>query len=90
MSSPIFRIWNGASSPTVVLPAIGTTTSLLTMLQVLGNTGIVLNVKAWGVSMDGAAAAAGVRWELIETGVIDATVTAHVEAGNDAFPVCMT
>ena len=31
--------------------------------------------------MDAAAAAAGVQWELIETGIIDATVTAHVEAG---------
>jgi len=40
-----------------------------------------MNVKAWGISMDGAAAAAGVQWELIETGTVFATVTAHVEAG---------
>ncbi len=79
--SAIFRLWNGASPTVTVLPPITTGTAIKTMLQVLGNTGIILKVKAWGVSMDAAAAAAGVQWELIETTTVAATVTAHVEAG---------
>ena len=79
--SAIFRLWNGASPTAAVLVPITTGTSIKTMLQVLGKTGIILNVKAWGVSMDAAAAAAGVQWELIETTTVAATVTAHVEAG---------
>ena len=50
------------------------------MLQVKGVTAKLLRVKAWGVSMDGAAAAAGVQWELLETGTVFATVTASVAA----------
>lgn len=50
------------------------------MLQVKGVTALPIRVKAWGVSMDGAAAAAGIQWELIETGTIFATVTASVAA----------
>lgn len=83
--SAIFRLWNGASPTAAALAPITTGTAIKTMLQVLGNTGIILNVKAWGVSMDAAAAAAGVQWELIETTTVAATVTAHVEAG--AIPV---
>jgi hypothetical protein len=50
------------------------------MLQVKGVTALPIRVKAWGVSMDGAAAAAGIQWELIETGTVFATVTASVAA----------
>ena len=85
MSSSIFRLWNGAGPTAAVLTPIDTGTAIKTMLQVLGKTGIILNVKAWGVSMTGAAAAAGVQWELIETTTVAATVTAHVEA--DCIPV---
>ena len=79
--SSIFRIWNGVQPTAAILPKIATGTSIKTMLQVLGKAGVILRVKAWGFSMDASAAAEGVRWELIETGVVAATVTAHVEAG---------
>ncbi len=77
----IYRIWNGAAPTTASQVAVDTGTAIKTMLQVKGIAGKLLNVKAWGVSMDGAAAAAGVEWELIETGTVFATVTAHVAAG---------
>lgn len=79
--SLIFRIWNGAGPTTAVLPQIATGTNIKTMLQALGATGVILNVKAWGVSMNASAAAEGVQWELIETTTVAATVTAHIEAG---------
>ena len=50
------------------------------MLQIKGVTAMPIRVKAWGVSMDGAAAAAGIQWELIETGTVFATVTASAAA----------
>ena len=60
--------------------AVTTGTTIKTMLQVKGVTAMPLKVKAWGVSMDGAAAAAGIQWELVETGTVFATVTASVAA----------
>lgn len=60
--------------------AVTTGTSIKTMLQVKGVTDVKMKVKAWGVSMDGAAAAAGVQWELLETGTVFGTVTASVAA----------
>jgi len=77
----LFRIWNGPAPTAAQQLAVDTGTSIKTMLQVLSATGIGLRVKAWGVSMDGAAAAAGVEWELLETGIVAATVTAHGATG---------
>ena len=77
----IYRIYNGPAPTTAVQLALTTGTSILTMLQVKGVAALLMKVKAWGVSMDGAAAAAGVQWELIETGTIFGTVTAHAAAG---------
>jgi hypothetical protein len=50
------------------------------MLQIAPPSTLELEVKAWGFSFDGAAAAAGIQVELVETDVA-ATVTAHVAAG---------
>jgi len=77
----IYRIWNGPAPTTAPQVAVTTGTLIKTMLQVKGVAALLMNVKAWGVSMDGAAAAAGVQWELIETGTIFGTVSAHVAAG---------
>lgn len=76
----IYKIYNGPFPTTAAQLAVTTGTSIKTMLQVKGVTALPIRVKAWGVSMDGAAAAAGVQWELIETGTIFATVTASVAA----------
>ena len=77
----LWRIWNGPAPTTAALSGVTTGTAIKTMLQVLGNSNVPLKVRAWGVSMDGSAAAAGVEWELLTTGTVAATVTAHVAAG---------
>ncbi len=79
----IYRIYNGVSIAAVVVP-VATGTPIQTMLQVKSVAGVWAKIKAWGVSMDAAAAAAGVQWELIETGVVAATVTAHAASGLHA------
>ena len=81
----LWRIWNGPFPTTAQQLAVTTGTVIETPLQVHSAAGIVLKAKAWGFSMDASAAAAGVEWELIETGVIHATVTAHVAAGIHAI-----
>lgn len=81
----LYRIYNGPSPTTAAQLAVTTGTAIETMLQVKGVTALTMKVKAWGVSGDGAAAAAGIQYELIETGTVFATVTAHVAAGVVAW-----
>lgn len=76
----IYKVYNGPFPTTAAQLAVTTGTSIKTMLQVKGVTAMPIRVKAWGVSMDGAAAAAGVQWELLETGTVFATVTASAAA----------
>ncbi len=76
----LYKIYNGPFPTAASQLAVTTGTAIETMLQVKGVTAITMKVKAWGVSGDGAAAAAGVQYELVETGTIFATVTAHVAA----------
>lgn len=76
----LYRIHNGPFPTTAAQLPVTTGTAIKTMLQVKGVTAKQLKVKAWGVSMDGSAAAAGIKWELIETGTVFATVTASVAA----------
>lgn len=76
----LYKIWNGPFPTTAALAAVTTGTAIKTMLQVKGVTALPMKVKAWGVSMDGAAGAAGVQWELLETGTVFGTVTASVAA----------
>lgn len=82
---PQYKIWNGPAPTAASQAAVATGTSIKTMLQILGKAGILIKIKAWGVSMDAAAAAAGPQFELIETGIVAATVTAHVAAGIVAW-----
>jgi len=81
----LYKIYNGPSPTTASQLAVTTGTAIETTLQVKAQAGITMKVKAWGVSMDGSAAAAGVQWELLETGTVFATVTAHVDAGIVAW-----
>ena len=76
----LYKIFNGPFPTTATQVAITTGTSIKTMLQVKGIAALQMKVKAWGVSMDGSAAAAGVQWELLEAGTVFATVTASVAA----------
>lgn len=81
----LYKIYNGPAPTTAVQLAVATGTPIKTMLQVKGVAALIFKVKAWGVSMDAAAAAVGPQWELIETGTVFATVTAHVAAGIVAW-----
>lgn len=76
----LVKIWNGAQPTTAALPQVTTGTAIKTMLQVL-NAERKMRVKEWGVSFDGSAAAEGVQCELICTGIVAATVTAHAASG---------
>lgn len=76
---PQYKIYNGLSpTSSAVMIAVTTGTSLKTLLQVKGVASILYKVRAWGISFDGAAAAAGVQCELVETGTVFATVTASL------------
>jgi len=76
----LYKIYNGPFPTTAQQLAVTTGTVIETMLQVKGVAALTMKVVSWGVSGDGAAAAAGVEFELVETGTIFATVTASVAA----------
>ena len=73
---PQYKIFNGPLPTTAAQLAVTTGTAIKTMLQVKGVTAVQFKVLAWGISFDGAAAAAGIQAELLETGTVFATVTA--------------
>jgi hypothetical protein len=74
-----FRVYNGPSPTTAAQVAVTTGTSIKTMLQLKGFN--LFKVIAWGISFNGSAAATPIKAELLETGTVNATVTAHVDAG---------
>ena len=78
---PQYLIANGASPTTAAQVKVTTGTAIKTMLQVKGVTALQFKVIEWGISFDGSAAATPIACELIETGTVFATVTAHVAAG---------
>lgn len=91
MASPCFIAFNAATGaltgpPTAVATA-ATSGTVKTMLQIVPATTQKIRVIEWGYTLD-AAPASNVRIELVETGAVAATVTAHVAAGiisyNDA------
>jgi hypothetical protein len=75
-----FLIPNGVAIASM-LPKVTTGTALKTMLQVKAGAVLKFKVVEWGISFDASAAAVPIQCELIETGVVAATVTAHVTAG---------
>lgn len=80
-----FKLFNGPAPTSAAQAAVATGTSIKTMLQIK-SAGGSLKILEWGVSGSGAAVAAGIEWELLTTGTIAATVTAHVEAGCVRWP----
>lgn len=74
-----FKIFNGPSPTTAAQVAVTTGTAIKTLLQLKPfNLGKII---AWGVSFNGSAAATPIKCQLVETGTVFATVTAHVDAG---------
>jgi hypothetical protein len=64
---------------------VTTGTSIKTMLQVQTPSTQAIRVVAWSVSFSGTAAGTPVVCELVETGSVAATVTAHVAAGVQPY-----
>lgn len=73
--------FNGAMPTTAALTKVTTGTAIKTLLQIATSTGNPIWVEEWGISFDGTAAATPIQCELVETGSVAATVTAHVAAG---------
>lgn len=80
-----YQVWNGAMQTTSVYTATATGTAAKTLLQIQANASWGFAVRAWGISFDATAVATPVRCELIETGTVGATVTAHVASGVQPY-----
>lgn len=77
----LYRVYNGPAPTTAAQAAVTTGTTIKTMLQLAPPSTAPVHITGWGVSGNGSAAAAGIQWELLTTGTVFATVTAHVAAG---------
>lgn len=75
----LYKIWNAPMPTTAAIAEVTTGTAIKTMLQVLG--AVPFFVKEWGWMADGFALAAPGVVELLVTGTVGATVTAHAAAG---------
>ena len=74
----MFTIYNGPMPTTASQLGVSTGTGILTLLQILPTKRC--RILEWGVSFAGAAVAAGVEVELLDTAAVFATVTASVDA----------
>ncbi len=78
----LYLIANGPNPTTASQVAVTTGTNIKTMLQVKSGLTVTRpKVVEWGISFDGSAAATPILVELLTTGTVAATVTAHVAAG---------
>lgn len=77
----LYQIFNGPSPTTAAQAVVTTGTAIKTLLQIKLGTQNKGKVVEWGISFDGSAAATPIKCELLETGTVFATVTAHVAAG---------
>src|SRR3990167_2754880 len=72
-----YMIMNGAVATSVSQEMGSVPEGIRTLLQVKGVAGVQLRISEWGISFNGSAADTPVRCELMETGTVFATVTAH-------------
>lgn len=77
---PRYLAWNGPAPTSAALATVTTGTAIKTHLQLATPSTLSIKVISWGYTV--ATASTGVNEvELVETGAIAATVTAHVAAG---------
>jgi hypothetical protein len=74
----LYLIANGPMPTTAAQAALATGTAIKTLLQIKPFN--LCKIVEWGISFDGFAAAAPIKCELLETGTVNATVTAAVDA----------
>ncbi len=80
--SELYLIANGPNPTSAAQVPVTTGTAIKTMLQVKSGLTVTRpKVVEWGISFDGSAAATPIKCELLTTGTVAATVTAHVAAG---------
>lgn len=84
MTSATYIVGNYPMQTTAAPTKVTTGTSIKTMLQVVAGTKPIY-VKKWHIDFDGSAAATPVVCELLETGTVAATVTAHIAAGVQPY-----
>src|SRR3972149_369731 len=79
----LYLLPNGPMPTTAAQAVVTTGTAIKTMLQVKLNASATGRAKVveWGISFDGSTAATPIKCELLTTGAVAATVTAHVAAG---------
>lgn len=77
----LYKIFNGPSPTTAAQAVVTTGTAIKTLLQVKSSATKPFKIREWGISFDGSAADTPIKCELLETGTVFATVTAHVAAG---------
>lgn len=73
----LYLLPNGPMQTTAMFAGVTTGTAIKTMLQVKPFN--LARVVEWGFSIDGAGSNTGLQVELIETGTVNATVTASVD-----------
>ena len=77
----LYVVYNGPSPTTAAQVPVTTGTVIKTLLQIKLGTQNFGKIVEWGISFDGSAAATPIKCELLETGTVFATVTAHVASG---------
>ncbi len=79
---PELYLMGNFAAPAAAAPlAVTTGTAIKTLMQVkLGRAILRAKVVEWGISFEGSAAAEPIDCELLETGTVNATVTAYVAA----------
>lgn len=87
MGAQRYIVTNGAMPTTAALTKVTTGTAIKTMLQIATSAGNPIEVEEWGIFFDGSTAATPIACELIETGSVAATVTAHVAAGVQQYDI---
>lgn len=76
-----YLVANGPMPTTAALAKVTTGTAIKTMLQLATSAGNPIKVEEWGIFFDGSTAATPIQCELVETGTVAATVTAHASTG---------
>lgn len=81
---PSYFAYNGPMVTTAAYVPVTTGTAIKTMLQIKAPAAAPLTVWKWGLDFDGTGTTP-IKCELIETGSVAATVTAHVAAGIQPY-----
>lgn len=86
--SSLYFAYNGPMVTTAAFAPVATSAvpgTAKTMLQIASSSTTALRVVKWGVTAEGSGGTAPLKCELMTTGSVAATVTAHVAAGIQPY-----